>query len=105
MLVVVADNIPPAVRGRMKLYFVEPRPGIFVSGLNDSLATEVANYLLSYSRNGGMMIFQSLNRAPWFKIHTVGNVKKNIKNFNGLQLVLEKETENTKTRYSVREKL
>lgn len=52
-----------------------------------------------------MMIFQSLNRAPWFKIHTVGNVKKNIKNFNGLQLVLEKETENTKTRYSVREKL
>ena len=45
MLVVVANDLPPAVRGRMKLWFVEPRANVFVSGINDSVATTVVDYL------------------------------------------------------------
>ncbi len=45
MLVVVANDLPPAVRGRMKLWFIEPRANIFVSGIKDSLAKKVVAYL------------------------------------------------------------
>jgi len=38
VLVVIANNIPPAVRGRLKLWFVEPRANIFVSGVKDNVA-------------------------------------------------------------------
>lgn len=41
MVVVIANDLPPAVRGRMKLWFIEPRANIFVSGIKDSVATEV----------------------------------------------------------------
>ena len=48
MLVVIANDLPPAVRGRMKLWFVEPRPNIFVSGIKDSVAKKVIDYLVPY---------------------------------------------------------
>ncbi|UDC41130.1 type I-E CRISPR-associated endoribonuclease Cas2e [Klebsiella quasivariicola] len=50
MLVVLANDLPPAVRGRMKLWFVEPRPNVFVSGVKDSVAQTVVDYLMQYTR-------------------------------------------------------
>ena len=38
MVVVVADQIPDAVRGKMKLWFIELKPNVFVSGINDHVA-------------------------------------------------------------------
>ncbi|MFU8787817.1 MAG: type I-E CRISPR-associated endoribonuclease Cas2e, partial [Methylobacter sp.] len=48
MLVVIANDLPPAVRGRLKLWFVEPRPNVFVSGIKDSVAQKVVDYLYQY---------------------------------------------------------
>ncbi len=48
MLVVIANDLPPAVRGRMKLWFIEPRANIFVSGIKDSLAKKVVDYLYKH---------------------------------------------------------
>ena len=45
MFVVIANDLPPAVRGRMKLWFVEPRANIFISGIKDSVADKVITYL------------------------------------------------------------
>ena len=33
MVVVMANNLPPAIRGRLKLWFVEPRANVFVSAM------------------------------------------------------------------------
>ena len=44
MLVVIANNIPPAVRGRLKLWFVEPRANNFVFGVKDNVAQKVVDY-------------------------------------------------------------
>lgn len=45
MIVVVADSIPPAIRGRMKLWFIESKANVFVSGVKDSVAKGVVDYL------------------------------------------------------------
>ena len=37
MLVVIAENLPDAVRGKMKLWFIEPKPNVFVSSVADAL--------------------------------------------------------------------
>jgi CRISPR-associated protein Cas2 len=59
MLVVLANHVPPAVRGRMKLWFVEPRPNLFVSGIRDSTADRVVDYLFEHcSLSSGLMVFQ-----------------------------------------------
>ena len=90
MLVVLANDLPPAVRGRMKLWFIEPRPNVFVSGIKDSVAATVVDYLHSHCPpESGLLMFRSLPSTPGYKIITTGIPRKPIKILSGLQLVVE----------------
>ena len=91
MLVVIANNLPPAVRGRMKLWFVEPKPNIFVSGLNDSACLKVIDYLFEYCpSSSGVLIFRRINIPPWYEIRSIGDATKQMTILSGLQLIIEK---------------
>lgn len=90
MLVVVANDLPPAVRGRMKLWFVEPRANIFVSGIKDSVAKTVIDYLFKHCPpESGVVIFRSLPMPPGYEIRTIGPTRKAQIDISGLQLVVE----------------
>ncbi|MCC6220525.1 MAG: type I-E CRISPR-associated endoribonuclease Cas2 [Deltaproteobacteria bacterium] len=90
MLVVIANNLPPAVRGRMKLWFVEPKPNVFVSGIKDSVAQNVMNYLYEHcSQDSGIVLFRSIRRPPGYEVHTIGPTTKQLVQIGGLQLVIE----------------
>lgn len=92
MVVVIANGLPPAVRGRMKLWFVEPRANIFVSGIKDSVAEDVINYLIkSCPISSGLIIFQRINKAPGFKIWGTGDTNKRLSEISGYQLIVEKD--------------
>jgi CRISPR-associated protein Cas2 len=94
MLVVIANDLPPAVRGRMKLWFVEPRANMFVSGIKDSVAKKVVDYLHKYCPSeSGLMIFNSNNKAPGYEIYGLGDTRKDLIELSGMQLVIEKSTE------------
>jgi CRISPR-associated protein Cas2 len=92
MLVVIANHLPPAVRGRMKLWFVEPRPNVFVSGIKDSIAEGVVNYLLEHcTSESGLIIFQRSNITPGYKIKGLGDHTRTLVQISGMQLVQEKD--------------
>lgn len=92
MLVVIANDLPPAVRGRMKLWFVEAKANVFVSGIKDSVAKSVIEYLLKSCRpKSGLLIFQQISAAPGYKIHSLGDTRRRLKEISGLQLALEKD--------------
>lgn len=91
MLVVIANDLPPAVRGRMKLWFVEPRANVFVSGIKDSVATTVIEYLYQHCPDSsGIIIFRSISKPPGYEIRTIGAASKKLAYISGLQLVVEK---------------
>ncbi len=74
----------------MKLWFIEPRANVFVSGVKDSVADDVVNYLHEHCKEeAGIMIFQRINRAPGYKIRGAGDPRRDLINISGLQLVLE----------------
>lgn len=90
MLVVLANDLPPAVRGRMKLWFTEPRANVFVSGIKDSVALTVIDYLHKHcSPESGVMIFRSLPKPPGFEVQTIGPTRKSLVEISGFQLVVE----------------
>lgn len=65
MMVVIASELPPAVRGRMKLWFIEPRPNVFVSGVKDALSERIIRYLVRHCpKNSGLMIFFRDRQGP-----------------------------------------
>lgn len=96
MLVVIANDLPPAVRGRMKLWFVEPRPNVFVSGIKDAVAKKVMDYLYNHCPiESGLMVFRRITEAPGYEIQGVGDTKRSLTEISGLQLVIEKRIDTT----------
>lgn len=94
MLVVIANDLPPAVRGRMKLWFIEPRPNVFVSGVKDVVAKKVVDYLYDHCPpESGLMVFRHIPRLPGYEIHGWGDTKRSLIEISGLQLVIEKQTQ------------
>ena len=92
MVVVIANHLPPAVRGRMKLWFVEPKPHVFVSGIKDSVADEVIRYLYeSCPPESGLWVFQRIRQAPGYRIWGMGDQDRDVTLLSGLQLVVENE--------------
>lgn len=74
----------------MKLWFIEPKPNVFVSGIKDSVATTVIDYLYRHCPSeSGIMIFRSLPVAPGYEIRPIGPTKKTLTNLSGLELVIE----------------
>lgn len=91
MLVVIANDLPPAVRGRMKLWFIEPRPNIFISGVKDSVAKSVVDYLYKHCPSeSGLMIFRQAPQNPGYEIRGMGDIKRSLTEISGLQLVVER---------------
>ena len=90
MLIVLANELPAAVRGRMKLWFIEPRPNVFISGVKDSVATTVVEYLYEHCPpESGVLLIRLTRDAPGFEMRTIGSVRKPVVELSGLQLVLE----------------
>jgi len=90
MVVVIANYLPPAVRGRMKLWFIEVKPNVFVSGIKNSVADSVIKYLYNHCPiRSGLIIFQKINKPPGYKIQEIGNTLKSIIHISGMQLVYE----------------
>lgn len=93
MLVVIANDLPPAVRGRMKLWFVEPRANMFVSGIKDSVAKKVVDYLYKHCPSeSGLMVFKSSNTPPGYEIYGLGDTRRDVIEMSGMQLVIEKNS-------------
>lgn len=91
MLVVIADHLPPAVRGRMKLWFVEPRANVFVSSVKDAVGNAVVEYLFPHCPlESGLLVFRRINTPSWYEIRGMGDPQRNVVTMSGLQLILEK---------------
>ena len=90
MIVIVANDIPDAVRGKLKLWCVEPKPNVFVSGINDALAQKVADLVLEACVNdAGLLIFLSSNIPPFYKIIARGVPEKYLTSISGFQLMYD----------------
>ena len=90
MLIVVANDLPSAVRGRMKSWFVEPRANVVVSGSKDSVADTVFAWLYKHCpSDSGLLLVRSINQAPGYEMRCIGPPRKPIIDVSGLQLIVE----------------
>ena len=72
----------------MKLWFIEPKPNVFVSGINDSVANDVISYLhKKCPHDSGLIVFQKINASPGYKISEIGVPLKPMILIDGLQLI------------------
>ena len=93
MIEVMADEIPPAARGRMKLWFIEIKTNVFVSGVKDAVARDVVNYLYEACDIGSsLLIIESIRKPPYYRVLKKGLTLNHIREISGLPLIFDKNS-------------
>ena len=89
MIVVFAEKLPPSVRGKMKLWFIEPTPNVFVSSVSDALAESVADRLFdSCPSDSSMLVVRSKRSAPGYELmQKIRGNQSTLMSLTGLPLV------------------
>lgn len=95
MTVIVANDTPPAIRGILKRWFIEPKPNVFVGTVNAKMRENIIEYV---RRNAvslgeqelGLLVITANNSCQGFEIATYGPVPRKETLYAGLHLVAEK---------------
>lgn len=88
MVVLVANDLPDSIRGKIKRWFIELRANFFVSGIKDATAERVAKSLIKQCPAGaGLCLVMSRPDAPGYKIIKLGDSNRELVMLSGLQLI------------------
>ena len=94
MTVIVANDVPPAIRGLLKRWFVEPRPNVFVGSVNRRTREKTLEYIRRNAAGLGMLVISSDNSSQGFSVQSFGDTDRKEVMLSGLHLIAEKWTDN-----------
>ncbi len=98
MTVLVANDVPPAIRGHLKRWFIEPKPNVFVGTLNPRTHRKVLDFILRNApEDFGLLSVSSSPNCQGYIIERIGPEGKSGKrdtNLSGISLVAEAWSEN-----------
>ena len=89
MTVIIAQDTPPAVRGLLKRWFIEPRANVFVGTINRRTRTKVMRYIKRNALGMSMLVLMSAPNCQGFLIERWGKPSRKDVNLSGLLLIAE----------------
>lgn len=89
MTVLLASDMPPAIRGMLKRWFVEPKPNVFVGTVNRRTRDKVLDYVKRNTQEMSLLILTSEPNCQGFKIERWGEPDRRDVTLSGLWLVAE----------------
>jgi len=96
MTVIVANDTPPAIRGLLKRWFIEPKPNVFVGTVNARTRDKVMDYIRRNAGEGcGMLVISRDASSQGFSIRQFGPTARRLAELCGLALVAEVWQEET----------
>lgn len=97
MTVIICNDTPPAIRGMLKRWFIEPKPNVFVGTVNRRTREKTLEYIRRNAPQLGMLIIASHNNSQGFLITAYGDTQRIPVQYGGHYLVAEKWDEETGT--------
>jgi CRISPR-associated protein Cas2 len=93
MLVIVVDNAPPRLRGRLALWLAEVRAGVYVGVYSRRTRERIWTEVVSLIGDGNAVIAWSAPTDTGFVFDTIGENRRDPVDFDGLTLVRFKPSE------------
>ena len=87
MIVMVLESVPASVRGELTRWLVEPHTGVFVGHVNAMVRDRLWQKCEQAKRVGGVIQAWSTNTEQRFQIRMAGVTKRDVVDFDGLQLI------------------
>ncbi len=90
MTVFIAADTPPAIRGMLRRWLLEPRANVFVGTLNPRVRQMLTEYVLRLAPTMSLLILTADNSSQGFSIEMHGEPDRQLVTRCGLQLIAEK---------------
>lgn len=87
MLVIVVENAPPRLRGRLAAWLLEVRAGVFVGDYSARTREKIWAQVVAYIDLGDAVIVWKAQTDQGFDFMTVGKNRRVPVDFDGLKLV------------------
>ncbi|HBA66450.1 MAG TPA: type I-E CRISPR-associated endoribonuclease Cas2 [Methylococcaceae bacterium] len=87
MLVIVVENVPPRLRGRLAVWLIEIRAGVYVGDLSVKVREMIWQQIEAGIEDGNAVMVWSTNTESGFDFMTLGKNRRLPVELDGLKLV------------------
>lgn len=87
MLVIVVENVPPRLRGRLAVWLLEIRAGVYVGNYSVKVREMIWNSIENGIEEGNAVMAWSTPNETGFEFRTLGPNRRIPQDFDGLNLV------------------
>ncbi|EIC29363.1 MULTISPECIES: type I-E CRISPR-associated endoribonuclease Cas2e [Methylomicrobium] len=87
MLVIVVENVPPRLRGRLAVWLIEIRAGVYVGDLSVKVREMIWVQIENGIEDGNAVMVWTTNTEPGFDFITLGKNRRLPVELDGLKLV------------------
>ena len=87
MLVIVTENVPPRLRGRLGVWLVEIRAGVYVGNPSARLRDFIWQQVEEGLEDGNAAMAWNTNSESGYDFKTLGENRREPVDFDGLRLV------------------
>ncbi|MCA7014015.1 type I-E CRISPR-associated endoribonuclease Cas2 [Dickeya dadantii] len=94
MLVVVTENVPPRLRGRLAVWLLEVRAGVYVGDTSRRVREMIWQQVLELAEQGNVVMAWATNTESGFEFQTFGENRRMPVDLDGLRLVSFHPVEN-----------
>lgn len=87
MLMVVTENVPPRLRGRLAIWLLEIRAGVYVGDTSKRILEMIWQQVIQLSDGGNVVMAWATNSESGFEFQTWGENRRIPVDLDGLRLV------------------
>jgi CRISPR-associated protein Cas2 len=87
MMVIVVENIPPRLRGRLSLWLAEVRAGVYVGVYNARVRRRIWDEVQQFIGEGNAVLAWSAPTDSGFAFEAIGTNRREPVDYDGLTLV------------------
>lgn len=87
MLVVVTENVPPRLRGRLAIWLLEVRAGVYIGDVSKRVRESIWQQCEQLIEQGNIVMAWATNTESGFDFQTMGENRRIPVEFDGLRLV------------------
>lgn len=85
--VVVTETIPPRLRGRLAVFMIEVRAGVYIADLSKRVREKIWQYIEADIEGGNVVIAWATNTESGYEFQTLGENRREPVDWDGLRLV------------------
>lgn len=87
MLVVITENVPARLRGRLAVWLLEVRAGVYIGATSRKTREMIWEQIIVLAEDGNVVMAWATNTESGFDFQTYGNNRRIPVDWEGLRLV------------------